>query len=139
MSVEFFIDSNVLIYAATGAGTELAKRQRAFDVLKQGRIGLSTQVLQEFYVTVTRKVQIKLSSAQAVAWIEQLEQAECFVVDKSAVKAAVATSNRFKISYWDAAIVIAAQALEAKVLYSEDLNHGKMFGSVQKLNPFVGL
>ena len=83
MSAEFFVDTNVLIYAATGAGDEIAKRKRAFELLRRGGVGLSTQVLQEFYVNVTRKVQVKLTPAEATKWITQLEKAECFTVDRS--------------------------------------------------------
>ena len=139
MSVDSFIDTNVLIYAASGAASEKPKQQLAFELIRQGSIGISTQVLQEFYVNVTRKVQVKLSPSEALSWIDQLKQAECFVVDAAAVRAAITLSSRFQVSYWDAAIIVAAQALEAKTLYSEDLNSGQLFGSVQVINPFKNL
>lgn len=139
MSVEFFVDTNVLVYAASGSLSERAKQRRAFELLRAGRIGISTQVLQEFYVTVTRKVEVKLTPAQALGWLDQFSSAECFVVDAAAVRAAIALSSRFKVSYWDAAIIVAAQALEATMLYSEDLNAGQAFGPVRVVNPFAGL
>ena len=138
MSVEFFVDTNVLVYAASGHSSERYKQRRSLDVLKVGRIGTSTQVLQEFYVIVTRKVEVKLTPAQALEWIDQISSAECFVMDAAAVRAAIVLSSRFKVSYWDAAIIVAAQALEATTLYSEDLNAGQAFGPVRVVNPFVG-
>jgi predicted nucleic acid-binding protein len=138
MSVEFFVDTNVLVYAASGSSSERVKQRRALDVFKAGRVGISTQVLQEFYVTVTRKVEVKLTPTQAIEWIDQFNAAECFVVDAAAVRAAIILSSRFKVSYWDAAIIVAAQALEATTLYSEDLNSGQAFGLVRVVNPFVG-
>lgn len=139
MSVEFFLDTNVLVYAASGSPLEQAKQRRAFELLQEGQIGISTQVLQEFYVTVTRKVQVKLTPSDALAWIDTFSAADCFVVDAAAVRAAISLSSRFQVSYWDAAIIVAAQALEVTTLYSEDLNSGQDFGSVRVVNPFAGL
>ncbi len=137
MSVDFFVDTNVLVYAASGSPSERNKQRCAIELLKEGRIGISTQVLQEFYVTVTRKVEVKLTPVQALEWIDQFSLGECFVVDAAAVRAAIILSSRFKVSYWDAAIIVATQALGATTLYSEDLNAGQAFGTVRVVNPFV--
>lgn len=136
MRVEAFLDTNVLVYAAAGTGEEEPKRRRALQLLEEEDFGLSAQVLQEFFVTVVHKVEVPLSPAEAVEWIEQLELFPCLSVDASLVKIAIEVSERHGISYWDGAILAAAQSLGAPVLYSEDLNHGQHYGSVQVQNPF---
>jgi predicted nucleic acid-binding protein len=98
--------------------------------------GVSAQVLQEFYVTVVHKIAVRLPPAEALEWIEQLEAFPCLPVDSSLVKVAAELSQRHRISYWDGAILAAAEALGAAVVYSEDLSSGQRYGSVQVLNPF---
>lgn len=137
MNVECFLDTNILVYAAAGRGTEEGKRKCALGLIETQHFGLSAQVLQEFYVTVVRKIQIPLPVEQALEWIEQLEIFPCLAVDANLVKLAVEVSERFQISYWDSAIIAAADALGAATLYTEDLNHEQMYGSVQAVNPFA--
>ena len=136
MSVECFLDTNVLVYAAAGRGAEEAKRERAMELIETEDFGLSVQVLQEFYVTVVGKIKIPLSAEQALGWIEQLAAFPCLAIDKSLVKIAIEFSERYRISYWDGAIVAAAEALGAEMLYSEDLNHGQLYGSAKVCDPF---
>jgi predicted nucleic acid-binding protein len=137
MSVECFLDTNVIVYAATGRGVEDAKRERALDLIETREFGLSAQVLQEFYVTVVRKVEIPLAPAEALEWIEQLEAFPCLPIDPGLVKIAAELSSRHHISYWDGAILAAAESLGAPILYTEDLSHGQRYGPVQVLNPFL--
>lgn len=137
MSVECFLDTNVLVYAAAGGGAEKAKRHAAIHLIESRQFGLSSQVLQEFYVTVTRKIGVPLSPAQALEWIEQLEAFPCLPIDSGLVKIAAELSLRNRISYWDGAILAAAESLGAPLLYSEDFGHGRHFGPVQVLNPFL--
>jgi len=137
MSVDCFLDTNVIVYAATGRGAEDAKRERALELIETYEFGLSAQVLQEFYVTVVRKIEIPLAPAEALEWIEQLEVFPCLPVDPGLVKIAAELSLRHHISYWDGAILAAAESLGAPILYTEDLSHGRRYGPVQVLNPFV--
>lgn len=137
MSVDCFLDTNVLVYATASGGEEEAKRQRALELIEKENFGLSAQVMQEFYVTVTRKIAVPLSPDQALEWIEQLEVFPCMETDTSLIKIAVEISQRYRISYWDAAIVAAAEMLGATTLFSEDLNDGQSYGTVQVRNPFV--
>ncbi len=139
MSVECFLDANVLVYAAAGHGAEESKRQQALDLLEREDFGLSAQILQEFYVIVTRKLEISLSADGALEWIEQFESFPCLPVDASLVKLGAELSVRFKISYWDGAIIASAEALGAETLYTEDLNDGQLYGSVRVENPFKTL
>jgi predicted nucleic acid-binding protein len=138
MSVEAFFDTNVLVYAAAGRGPEEVKRQRARQLIAASDFGLSGQVLQEFYVTVVHKIPIPLAPAEAVEWVELLEEFPCLPIDSSLIKIAAEVSQRYKISYWDGAIIAAAEALGASTLYSEDLADGQLYGSVRVENPFRG-
>jgi predicted nucleic acid-binding protein len=137
MHVESFLDTNVLVYAAAGRESEERKRARALALIEKGDVGVSAQVLQEFYVTVTRKVQVPMSSERALEWIEQFESFPCASVDSALVKIAAEASERFRVSYWDGAILAAAEALGAQTLYTEDLSHGQRYGPVQAVNPFL--
>ena len=136
MSVDCFLDTNVLVYAAAGRGAEEAKRKRALELIENEDFGLSAQVLQEFYVTVTRKLDRGLSAEQALEWMEQLEAFRCLAIDNALTKIAAEISERYQIAYWDAAIIAAAEALGAETLYSEDLNHGQRYGYVEVRDPF---
>ena len=137
MNVDTFLDTNVLVYAVAGRGQEAAKRARALELIEEIDFGLSAQVLQEFYVTVIRKVEAPLSPGDALEWIEQLEAFPCQALDAGMVKLGVEISQRYHISYWDGAIVAAAEALGARTLFTEDLNHGQTYGSVRVVNPFL--
>lgn len=136
MSVDCFLDTNVLVYAVSSAEADRAKSTRALDLVQQSDFGLSAQVLQEFYVTVTRKMRKPLAPERAVALMDEYRVFPTVATDYPLIVAAVELSLRHGISYWDAAIIAAAEVLEAPVLYTEDLNHGQQYGSVRVLNPF---
>jgi predicted nucleic acid-binding protein len=138
MSVECFLDTDVLVYAVSSAEPELAKSRKALELVQRSDFGLSAQVLQEFYVTVTRKIRKPLKPELAVALMEQYRVFPLVATDYPLIVSAVELALRYGISYWDGAIVAAAEALEAKVLYTEDLSHGQLYGSVRAVNPFVG-
>lgn len=136
MSVESFIDTNILVYAAAAAPHEEEKRRRAFRCIETRDFGLSTQVLAEFYVTVTRKVRRPIPVADASEWVDWLSGFEVIAVDPALVRIGIDLSQRFQISYWDAAVIGAAEAIGAKTLYTEDLNQGQLYGTVRVVNPF---
>lgn len=136
MSVECFLDTNVLVYAAAGRGPDEAKRKRALELIEKEDFGLSAQVLQEFYVTVVRKIKTPMPPERALEWIEQLEAFPCASTDASLVKIAIELSVRHRISYWDGAIIAGAGALGATTLYTEDLGDQQLFGRVRVRNPF---
>ena len=81
MNVECFLDTNVLIYAAAGRDDEEQKRLRALQLIESTDFGLSAQVLQEFYVVVTRKIKHRLTPDRALEWIEQWEAFPCVSID----------------------------------------------------------
>jgi predicted nucleic acid-binding protein len=137
MTGRCFVDTNVLLYAAAGRDDEPAKYARANEILQEEDFGLSAQVLQEFFVNVLHKPAKPLAVPDAFGWVERLAAFPCVAIDPSLVKIAITLSVRHRISYWDAAIIAAAERLEAPVVYSEDFNHGQRYGSVRVMNPFA--
>jgi predicted nucleic acid-binding protein len=137
MAVSAFFDTNVLVYAAVGGGKEEPKRRRAMELVESVDFGTSAQVLQEFFVTVVRKAARPISAARALEWIEHWVAFPCQTIDHRLVRIAIEQSERFKISYWDAAILAAAEALGTDTVYSEDLSHGQLYGCVRVVNPFT--
>ena len=136
MTVQAFVDSNVVIYAASSRPDERAKKAKAADILAGVEFGISAQVLAETYSVLTTKGDPPLDPDMALEWIELLEQQPCVAIDAGLVKRGAALSARYQISYWDGAIIAAAEALGAPVVYSEDMNHGQTYGSVRVVNPF---
>jgi predicted nucleic acid-binding protein len=94
-------------------------------------------VLQEFYYNVRRKAHIALSSERAFAWVETLAKLPLVETDLALVRAAIVICERFRINYWDAAILAAAERLKAPIVYTEDLNHDQLYGAVRVVNPFL--
>ena len=136
MSVECVLDTNVLVYAVSSDEADTAKRARALALVQQSDFGLSAQVLQEFYVTVTRKIRKPLAPETAVALMDEYRVFSTVATDYPLIVAAVELSLRYGISHWDAAILAAAEALDAPTLYTEDLQDGQLYGSVRAVNPF---
>jgi predicted nucleic acid-binding protein len=132
-----FVDTNVLLYAISCDPDERAKEALANELLSAGGLGLSVQVLQEFYVQATRDSRAdRLTHEQGAALVDSFRR---FAVQETTVGvmlAAIATRQRFGISYWDAAILEAARALGCEVVLSEDLSDGQDYAGVRVENPF---
>ena len=137
MIVRYFVDTNVLIYAAMGKLDSPAKRSRAKELIDTEPFAISGQVLAEFYRNVTRKYATPLSPAEALEWIELFSEQLCVPVDATIVRNGIRISERYCIDYWDAAIIAAAETTGVETIYSEDLNHGQVYGSVRVINPFL--
>ena len=137
MTVEVFLDTNIVVYAMSGAPQEAAKRARSFDIMRSEKFGISAQVLQEFYVTVTRKSRSPVEAGQAMDWLQRMVKFPVLPIDAQLVQQAITVAQRFQISYWDGAIIAAAQEMGAAILYTEDLNSGQRYGAIQAINPFT--
>ena len=137
MTASVFFDTNVLVYAAVGTGRDERKRTRALELIDSEDFGTSAQVLQEFFVTVVKKASRPLTAEQALEWIEQWTEFPCQPIDHQLVRIAIEQAERYGISYWDAAILAAAEALGSNTVYSEDLNDGQVYGQVRVVNPFI--
>lgn len=137
MSVEAFLDTNVLVYAVSSDPAEAGKKEKALALIENTDFGVSAQVLQEFSVVVTRKIARPLSPEQAVDLLEQFKSLPVVWMDYPLIISGIEASLRFGISYWDGSIIAAAERLGASLLYSEDLGHGERYGSITVVNPFL--
>jgi len=132
-----FVDTNVLLYAASTEPEETAKAAAARAILDRTDVALSVQVLQEFYVQATRAGRSDaLSHEQAAALVEAWLRFDVRDVTVPLMRAAFETAARYRISYWDAAIVEAARLAGCRTVLSEDLADGCDFGGVRVRNPF---
>jgi predicted nucleic acid-binding protein len=136
MTVEVFLDTNVIVYASSRLATDAAKQAVALELLSTTNLGTSAQVLQEFYTIATRKIATPLSHDEALDWLENFEDVPCAATDLALVLQGAENARRFRISYWDGAVIAAAERLGATTLFTEDLNHGQKYGSVTVINPF---
>jgi predicted nucleic acid-binding protein len=139
MASRTFVDTNVLVYLFDADSPE--KQARAREVLRDRVEGegvvVSTQVLQEFFVTVTRKLARPLPADDAEAALRRLNALPVITVEPDQVLAAALGSRRDRISFWDALILTSASSAGCGDVLSEDLQHGRSFGRVRVVNPFL--
>lgn len=139
MSAEpWFVDTNVLVYVFDDDSPRKQKVARELLDKEADRIVLSTQVLSEFYVTVTRKLARPLSTDRAIEALDALCELPIHTLGTETVRSAVRRSARSQVSYWDALIIETALAAGATVLLTEDLQDGQKFGDLRVTNPLLG-
>ncbi len=135
---KIFVDTNILVYGHDADAGQ--KHEVARDILTElwdHRTGvLSVQVLQEFYVTMTRKVLHPLPSGKVRNIIQNYFSWHIEVNDALSVLAASQIEGNYKISFWDALIVIAASRAKAAKILTEDLQTGQTIEGVLIENPF---
>jgi predicted nucleic acid-binding protein len=134
-----FVDTNILLYAISKDQGERRKTDIAIELLDApvGDLALSVQVLQEFYVQATRISRDgALPHRLAEAYLDHWQALAVQDNSLDLFRAAVASSRRFKISCWDAAIIEAARMLGCDTVLSEDLSDGQSYGGVRVRNPF---
>jgi predicted nucleic acid-binding protein len=133
-----FLDTNVLVYLFDADAP--AKQQRAQALLSsselQEKIILSTQVLQEFYVSVTRRLAHPLDPDTALKAVQDLVAFPIVQIDTPLILLAIQRSSKAKVSFWDALILEAALMSGTTLLYSEDFQDGAVFGKLRIANPF---
>lgn len=136
---EAFLDTNVLVYAL--ASGEQEKHRVAASLVARGFeagcFAVSTQVMLELFVTITRKLSTPLNHADASAFLEALGAWPVVSMTPEIVKAAVGLAGRHRISVWDAAIIEAARSSRSPVVYSEDLGDGTSYNGIVVRNPFT--
>lgn len=135
-TIPAFVDTNVLLYAASTNQAEASKRDVARKLLSANSVCFSVQVAQEFFVNATRKLTPPLSRIDALNFLEQISPLTVAPRDYELFEDATRLSERFQISYWDAAVVAAAKRQNCTTLYSEDLSEGQNFEGVTVANPF---
>lgn len=134
-----FVDTNVLVYAHdTSAGDKHARaKQLLAELWTNGNGCLSVQVLQEFYVTITRKVSRPLDPEAARQRVEDLGYWLVHSPTAEDVVEAIRLHQSSRLAFWDAMIVTSASKLGCRVVWSEDLNPSQRLAGVQILNPFT--
>lgn len=134
--IRAFLDTNVVVYAYDRSEPE--KRRRAIEILGVGgpQLVVSTQVMAEFFVVVTRKLSPPLDLDSAAAVVADLKEFEVITTDAQLVERSISTSREHQLSLWDALIVEAAVLGGCDVLYTEDLSEGATIRGVEVVNPF---
>ncbi|MFY9951396.1 MAG: PIN domain-containing protein [Candidatus Sulfotelmatobacter sp.] len=136
MNVRSFFDTNVLIYADDKAAP--AKQRRSLNLLaehRRARSGVvSFQVLQEYFVTVTKKLHVDAPLARRK--VELLAEFDVVAVGVSDILAAIDLHRLHSFSFWDALILRAAKQAGCSVLFSEDMQHTREIDGVRIVNPF---
>lgn len=137
-----FLDTNVLVYAFDE--TSPAKQERALRLLSGEVPGIavedlviSTQVLQEFYVTVVRKLARPLSEEMAERAVDRFADLQVELIDEELVLEAIRRSRTDKLSLWDSLVIGAALQAGCGRLLTEDLQAGRRFGELTVENPFA--
>jgi len=133
-----FVDTNILVYCfQRRVSDKQAMARRVVEhLMGTGHFRASTQVMQELFVTLTRKVEQPCSMEEALGYLESVSEWPIFVVDYPAIREAGRLAGDAQISFWDALIVVAAARSGAERLYTEDLNHGQRILGVEIVNPF---
>ena len=138
MSDKSFLDTNILVYAYDRSQPE--KQATAQALLTQGiereNAVLSSQVLGEFFVVVTRRIQTPIPADEAGQLIDFFSILPVVEVDLKLVKRAISVHKELQISYWDSLIVSAAERAGCQKILSEDLNAGQTYHGVEVENPF---
>ena len=136
MTVRSFLDSNILVY--TDDGHSPRKQRSALDLSKsavaEGWGVVSTQILQEYFYVATSKLGVPTDIARAK--IEIFSRLDLVIVDMPTILGAIDIHRLHGMSFWDGLIIQAARAAGCRILYTEDLQHGRRFDGLEVVNPF---
>lgn len=137
MTARSFVDTNVLFYAEDES--QPAKRDRARALLRElvptGQAVLSLQVLREFFAASRKK--LRLEAEDAKARVERYARLEVVRLDVDDLLSAIDLHRLHSISFWDALIVRAALIARCRILYSEDMQHGRRIDGLEIIDPFL--
>lgn len=139
MTDRTFVDTNILVYAHDiDAGNRHESAKRAITELWENRSGvLSTQVIQEFYVTLTRKIPTPLKKSTVIRIIKSFLNWDIVINDAPIILQAFEIEETYNLSFWDALIVSAAYSRNVTTILTEDLNHGQSVEGMLIVNPFM--
>lgn len=139
MSVKYFVDTNILIYARDSSEPE--KQSAAVHWLanlwetSSGRI--SAQVMNEYYVTVTQKLKPGLSKEQARSDLRALAVWQPLEISSTLIESAWDIQDQYGYSWWDTLILSSALFLDCRYLLSEDMQHEQKVGNLTIVNPLI--
>jgi predicted nucleic acid-binding protein len=139
MSAECFVDTNLLVYARDSSEPE--KQPIAIGWLsqlwKQEKGRISTQVLNEYYVTVTQKLEPGLPVKQARSDVRALGIWNPVAMSSRLIEASWDIQDDYRYSWWDTLVITSALFLDCRYLLSEDMQHGQSIGALTLVNPFI--
>jgi predicted nucleic acid-binding protein len=136
-SKKVFFDTNILAYAFDQADLvkqDISKRLIA-DSIQTRNGNISTQVLQEFYVICTTKIGIP--QEMVLTGMDSIEPLHIVVITPEIIRSAIKKQTKFLLSFWDALIMQAAETSLSTIIYTEDLNHGQVYDTIEVVNPFL--
>jgi predicted nucleic acid-binding protein len=132
-----FVDTNVFVYAQDVSDAK--KRKKALELLKQlseeGRLAISTQVLQEFASVATRK--LGLSLPETTALVEELAKLPTLSIDAAVIKYALSIHFAHQFSFFDSLIIATAAQHKCTRVFTEDMAHGQFVCGLELINPFI--
>lgn len=136
MSSKYFFDTNIFIYAfdVSFPDKQHVARKSIEDLVRSGQGVISTQVINEFYVVLTKR--FKFPAQEARKHLDNLLQFEVVEIDVPLIKEAVDCSILDGINYWDALLIVSAARAGCDYLLTEDLNHGQTIKGVTVRNIF---
>ena len=136
---KFFVDTNVLVYAYdSSAGKKWETSSRIFSQLWTHRTGVvSTQVLQELFVSLTQKVTKPVTSITAKEILSDLLRWPVVVNNGNDILRAIDLQTKYRLSFWDSLIVQAGITSKSEILLSEDFQDGQVIETVTVVNPFL--
>jgi predicted nucleic acid-binding protein len=135
VKIECFLDTNILIYAASGKRNDPQKFRIAYGLILNRQFAVTGQTLAEFCNVARRKA--GMADEDIEDWLHYLGDLPFVPVDQSYVLAGLENARRHQLKYYDAALLAAAERLGAPIFYTEDLNHNQVYGSVRAVNPFL--
>lgn len=132
-----FVDTNILVYAATETQPVDRKTRIARELLRQRNLHLSVQVLNEFTVNARHASKLNLSVPQEQDWSNRWLLFPVASLTVDTFLAAKLIHARFQVSHWDSLILASAREAACSVVYTEDLSHGQDYDGIQVINPFL--
>ena len=137
MSARLFLDSNVLLYACSGVGEDRRKKEVSERLLSEQEATISSQVLQEFISNALRKPALGISEQMIDVMLELALEIEVVPVSHELIVKATGLRRRYQLSHWDSTILAAAMEGDCAIIYSEDFQHGQVFGGLRVVNPYL--
>lgn len=131
-----FLDTNVIVYAATAMGSDPARHAVAHDLVSGPPYAISAQVVAEFVSVMRRRFAETVPEPVLSEWIDLLGEQGPLPIDHALVRRGAAISARHRINYYDGAILAAAERLGCGTVLSEDMRDGQAYGAVTVRNPF---
>lgn len=139
MSVNCFVDTNILVYSRDSSEPEkqIKAKQWLTELWKQESGRISTQAMNEYYVTVTQKLKPGLSKEQARSDLRALAVWQPLEVSTKLIESAWEVQDQYGYSWWDNLIIASALFLDCQYLISEDMQHEQSIGDLRIINPFL--